>query len=256
MNNSPSRIKISEIQRKVDSLISLFDPDENKYNITKILEKLDNSPYRLKNNEYNKHFLYTIIRYGRFGTREGRGSIIFDYLDVLKILYAIVLRENDYSIKEIFAFLDAYSIPNYQYKHNQVAKIFISYARADKSKVEIIYKYLKKIGLQPWMDVFDLKGGEKWIYAINKAIEDSDIFIAILSNQSVNRRGILQKELKKAQNKLEGMLQSDIFIIPLRIDDAVIPDSLCELHTIEWNDGVGKDELQAAITTGLQKRIS
>jgi hypothetical protein len=133
-------------------------------------------------------------------------------------------------------------------------KIFISYARSDQDSVQPIYEVLTDNQHHAWMDIHDIKGGENWLRAIYKAIEESEIFLAILSNNSVNRRGILQKELKKALDKWEGMLPDDIYIIPLRVDDCPIPELLKDLHVIDWDDGMGQDKLLEAIQVGLERR--
>jgi hypothetical protein len=132
--------------------------------------------------------------------------------------------------------------------------VFISYSRQDSFSVEEVYQHIRELGYEPWMDIHDIKGGENWLRAIYKAIEESDIFLAVLSNNSVTRRGVIQKELKKALDKWEGMLPDDIYIVPLRIDDCPIPELLEDLHVIDWDDGKGKDKLLEAIQVGLERR--
>ena len=78
-------------------------------------------------------------------------------------------------------------------------------------------------------------------------------FIAIMSNKSVTRRGIVQKGLKKALDKWGGMLPDDI-IIPLRIDYCPIPELLKGLQVIDWKNGRGGDMLLKAIQIGLERR--
>jgi hypothetical protein len=104
------------------------------------------------------------------------------------------------------------------------------------------------------MDIYSIKGGENWLRAINKAIDECEIFLAILSNNSVSRRGIIQKELKKAMDKLEEMLPGDIYIIPIRIDDCPIPDLLKHVQALDWDGGKGKNKLLEAISVGLARR--
>ena len=76
--------------------------------------------------------------------------------------------------------------------------IFLSYARSDIQQVENLYNLLSDKGYQPWMDLHNIRGGEDWLHAIYSAIDECQFFIAILSNNSVNRRGVIMKELKKA----------------------------------------------------------
>jgi DNA-binding response OmpR family regulator len=134
------------------------------------------------------------------------------------------------------------------------ADIFISYARTDENTVRSIYKTLLNKKHRPWMDIHSIRGGENWFRAINKAIDECEIFLAVLSNNSVSRRGVIQKELKKAMDKWEGMLPDDIYILPLRIDDCPIPELLKDLHVIDWDTGKGRKKLLEAIRVGLARR--
>jgi hypothetical protein len=104
------------------------------------------------------------------------------------------------------------------------------------------------------MDVHSIKGGENWFRAISKAIDECEIFLAILSNNSVSRRGVIQKELKKAMDKWEEMLPDDIYIIPVRIDDCPIPDLLKHIQVLSWDSGKGENKLLEAIRVGLARR--
>lgn len=134
------------------------------------------------------------------------------------------------------------------------AAVFISYARVDIGVVEKIYQKLKDKNHQPWIDIHSIKGGENWLRAITKAIDESEIFLAILSNNSVSRRGVIQKELKKALDKWDGMLPDDIYLIPIRIDDCPIPDLLKHIQVLDWDNGKGETRLLEAISVGLARR--
>jgi hypothetical protein len=87
-------------------------------------------------------------------------------------------------------------------------KIFISYARVDQEPVRQIYTELKVACHYPWLDVEDILPGEDWRRAINKAIEESEIFIAVLSTNSFDRRGVIQKEILRAIDKMVAMCSS------------------------------------------------
>ena len=131
---------------------------------------------------------------------------------------------------------------------------FISYVRVDKDSVDPIYRLLLEAGLSPWMDIYNLLPGENWEQSIIRAIKKSDIFVAILTNNSVTRRGVIQKELKLAIDKLDEYLPDDIFIIPIRLDDCEIPERLAHLQVLDWNYGKGKTRLIEALDT-VQKRF-
>jgi len=41
------------------------------------------------------------------------------------------------------------------------AQIFLCYARQDEARAKVLYQKLVNAGFKPWMDIFDLVGGEK-----------------------------------------------------------------------------------------------
>jgi hypothetical protein len=124
-------------------------------------------------------------------------------------------------------------------------KVFISYARQDSEAANRLYNDLKLFGLDPWLDTESLLGGENWRASIKEAIMNSRYFIPLLSSNSVEKIGYLQRELKEALEVLLEFPQSKRFIIPVRLEETKIRDEkLRELHTIdlfpEWKAGVRK----------------
>ena len=90
-------------------------------------------------------------------------------------------------------------------------RIFLSYASEDIDRVEVLYDFLLNQNLKPWMDKKDILPGELWEPVIWKAIKQSDFLLICLSNNSVNKRGFLQKEIKLALNIWDERLEDDIF---------------------------------------------
>jgi len=114
------------------------------------------------------------------------------------------------------------------------ATIFISYAREDYKFALMLYNDLKKAGFSPWLDKKKLIAGQDWLRCINKSIKNSNFFIALMSSNSVSKRGIVQKELKIAIDVLNEFPPEDIFIIPVRIDDCKpLHEKIESLH---WAD--------------------
>lgn len=124
-------------------------------------------------------------------------------------------------------------------------KIFISYAREDFRAAKKLSEYLKILGSEPWLDDTSLLPGQKWKQRIKHAIEESDFFIALLSSNSVTKRGFVQKELKQAIDLLEEFPNESVFVIPVRLDECWPKhDKLKELHWADmfpsWEDGLRK----------------
>lgn len=115
-------------------------------------------------------------------------------------------------------------------------KIFISYAKEDIDFAKKIYNHLTSFNCEPWIDYASLFGGTEWSNEINKEINKSDIFITCFSNNSINKRGFVQKELNIALDVAESIPEDDIFILPLQIDDCNIPSKLSKYHVVNYNN--------------------
>ncbi len=135
---------------------------------------------------------------------------------------------------------------------NLSSSLFLSYARSDLYQVEKIYELLLNQGFNPWMDIHNIIGGEDWHHAIYNAIDNSKLFILILSNNSVTRQGMIVKEVKRALDKWNGMSPGNIFVIPIRLDNCPIPELIKHLQVADWEDGKGIDKLLKAIKVGLK----
>lgn len=134
-------------------------------------------------------------------------------------------------------------------------QIFISYARENKKKAEELYQVFLKAGFRPWMDIKDLLPGEKWATSIQRAIRNSDFFLALFSKDSIGKRGFLQKEFRQALDIWQEMLEEDIYFIPVRLDECEIPDRFREF---QWLDLITEDDLLKltnTISVGFDARI-
>jgi hypothetical protein len=129
-----------------------------------------------------------------------------------------------------------------------MAQIFISYAHEDEDRSFAIRLYhdLVDFGFDAWIDTEKLLPGQQWETVIRENIRKSDLFIAILSSRSINRRGYAQSELKQALRVLEEIPPDQVFIIPVRIDECRPNDErrLAGIHRADlfphYNDGFEK----------------
>lgn len=134
------------------------------------------------------------------------------------------------------------------------AHIFLSYARENRVKVEALYRKLTASGFTPWKDTGGISPGEKWPSSIEKAIRKSDFFLACLSKHSVKKRGWVQRELKAALDIMQGMLETDTYLIPVLLEECDIPDGLRDFQAVKLFETNGWEQLVGAINRGLQRR--
>lgn len=131
-------------------------------------------------------------------------------------------------------------------------KIFISYAKEDFTYAEKLYEYLLSQSYDPWLDKKKLHIGQQWEFFIKEALHKTDFIILLLSNISVNKRGYVQKEFRKALEYCESKLDSDIYVIPIKIDDCEVPMSLQKFQWIEFHDNVF-EQIKTAVE--LQRKV-
>ena len=130
-------------------------------------------------------------------------------------------------------------------------RVFLSYAKEDIASARKLYASLRnETFVDVWFDEESLIPGQNWKKEISKAIKTSDIFIALISRNSVNKRGMGQKELKEAVEVMQELPQGKIYLIPVRLDN-ITPshDFLSNLHWVnlfeDWSLGI--HEIKKAI---------
>lgn len=138
--------------------------------------------------------------------------------------------------------------------------VFISYAKEDIGPAEGIYTFLMQAGFDPWLDKKKLLPGQDWNLAIQEALHRADFIILLLSETSVSKRGYIQREFRKALEYCEYKLDSDIYIIPIKLNECDVPQQLQRFQWIEYTDQeMNKSVLRALRTqqkTLLESQIT
>lgn len=101
--------------------------------------------------------------------------------------------------------------------------IFISYSQRDKERVSLFASLLTKNGFDIWMDVKNIAIGEGIVSAIANALNDVDIYMLFISNNSIESSWVTE-ELNIALAK--NIKSKKPRIIPVLLDDCEIPAAL------------------------------
>lgn len=109
--------------------------------------------------------------------------------------------------------------------------VFISYAKEDIETAEKLFNYLKSFSYDPWLDKKKLLPGQDWNTEIRLALKKADFIVLLLSKISIAKRGYVQREFKLALEYCEQKFDSDIYIIPCKIDDCEVPE---KLNKFQW----------------------
>jgi formylglycine-generating enzyme required for sulfatase activity len=140
---------------------------------------------------------------------------------------------------------------------NRPLRVFICHSSADKPVVrELCQKLRAEEWIQPWLDEEELYPGEDWDLAIQKAVEESDVVLVCLSNNSITKRGYVQKELRYVVDIALEIPEEEIFIIPLRLEECTPPRSLREWQYADYFEGKRKDAYRRLMVSLKRRAVS
>jgi hypothetical protein len=117
-----------------------------------------------------------------------------------------------------------------------MSHVFLSYAHNDADSAEALrlYEKLTAAGYPVWFDEKVLLVGQNWKNEIARAIRDSSAFIALISGNSVDHRGYVQKELRLALDVQSEIPANQIYLLPVRIADVPLKEpQLTDLHRLD-----------------------
>ena len=106
---------------------------------------------------------------------------------------------------------------------NKEFQVFLAHASENKNVIRELRNKLVSDGIDPWFDEDSLEPGDKWREVIPKEIERSDIFLACLSKEAINKTGYIQRELRYALVAYSKRPQEEVYLIPVRLDECEIP---------------------------------
>jgi hypothetical protein len=116
-------------------------------------------------------------------------------------------------------------------------RIFISYSRVDTAFVDRLEAILRSKGFSVWVDRNDIEGGEDWLDAIEEAIDDCTVVVAVLSQEAV--------ESHYVKSELQLALAKKKELIPLLYRPCKIPFYLgpIQLINVEGGKSTGVDHV-------------
>jgi len=135
--------------------------------------------------------------------------------------------------------------------------VFISYSHADKTFVDRLAANLVKHSAHVWLDRWELNVGDSILNHVQKAIQDSDALLIVLSKASVASEWC-KKEL--SAGLMRELDEKRVLVLPVLVEDCEIPIFLREKmyadFTGKFADGLKPlVEALAKVTNPDQGRI-
>lgn len=111
--------------------------------------------------------------------------------------------------------------------------VFLCHASEDKPEVRELYRKLTDDGIEVWLDELKLLPGQDWVLEITEALRAADAILICLSTKSVTKEGFVQKEIRRAMDIADEKPEGTIFLIPVRLDDCVLPRRLAAIQYVD-----------------------
>ena len=128
--------------------------------------------------------------------------------------------------------------------------IFISYASEDIDAAKKLKAGLDSAGLEVWFDKAELQGGDTFALKITSNIKRCSLFLPLISRNSVGKQDrFFIKEWNCALDRAQGYLKSQVFIVPVVIDEtdintAVVPDEFRSKQVVNLPGGVATPDFK------------
>lgn len=126
-------------------------------------------------------------------------------------------------------------------------RVFLCHSSKDKPKIRDLYNSLKLEGIEPWLDEKQILPGQDWQFEITKAVRNSDIVIVCLSQEAINKKGYLHKEIRYALDVADEQPEGIIFIIPLKLEECDVPERLRRWQWVNMFEEDGYTRLICAL---------
>lgn len=134
-------------------------------------------------------------------------------------------------------------------------KVFVSYAREDGPAAVEFYNWLLTVGVDPWIDQKFLLPGQNWPMEIERAFSEANVIVLLMSPRSVSKRGFVQREANQAFEKLIYKLPTDVYVIPVVLEQCEVPSHIAgRLQYVDWSIEGARDQVAASLVLAAEQQ--
>jgi len=126
-------------------------------------------------------------------------------------------------------------------------RVFLCHSSKDKPAVRELYEKLTARGIDAWLDEKKLLPGQYWKTEIPKAVREADVVVVCLSKSSITKEGYVQREIKYALDFALEKPENTIYLIPARLEECKVPDSLGDWQWVNLFDRQGIELIFASL---------
>jgi hypothetical protein len=100
--------------------------------------------------------------------------------------------------------------------------IFVSYTRVDEAIAQQIVAALDRAGLQPWIDMREIKPGDSYLERMNEGLGEASYVLVLLSRNSLESQWVQREWLSTLADRAT-------ILIPIVLDNTEIPPLLRDI---------------------------
>lgn len=134
-------------------------------------------------------------------------------------------------------------------------KVFLCHAQSDETIVRELYSRLTKDGVDAWINSEKLLPGQDREFEIRRAVRESDSVVVCLSKR-FNQSGPQLRETRLALDTAMEQPEGEIFIIPARLEECDIPESLKKYYPVDLFTDKGYKTLIRALKSDAEKKAA
>lgn len=125
-------------------------------------------------------------------------------------------------------------------------KVFLYHAPGDRNRVRDLYLRLISDGVDAWLIKEKLLPGQDWKNEMHKTVLEADAVIVCLSRRSVQGASRLT-EIQAAFDSTIEQFDGQVFVLPLRLEDVELRDSLRKWPWVDLFEASGYETLMQAL---------
>lgn len=107
----------------------------------------------------------------------------------------------------------------------EMKNVFVSYSHRDRVIADRMARSLSGLGVDVWIDQWEIRPGDSLIEKINEGLNDKDILLLLLSSASVASSWV-QKELSSAL--MEELARRKVVVVPVLIETCELPPLIAD----------------------------
>ena len=123
--------------------------------------------------------------------------------------------------------------------------VFISYPSERERIAREIFEFLNSVGMNVWFDKESLIAGQDWDRERAQAQKEADLTVLICSLETVDKTGVIQREIKDMLDHLRDKPFGQIYLIAVRTEDIRLPPEIAKYQYIshfqpDWKLQLGR----------------